>query len=259
MHTFRFSDLNRRSRESGNPAIPPGPWVPALRCAGRNDENNFVIKAFHICVHAVARKREPSDPGRTLGSGSSLRFGRNDENNFVIKGLSYLCACRSPSGRGSACTNRRRRPMIAARPAQQAGGSRLGARDGKIFCSAAGGIGQPRRAGAGAASVRPRHRLRSGRQVRQILQRGRPTTAPRSSRRTPASPIAISRSRTTRQREQALRRLRRRTASSRSSPSASASSSALEKVAAEFPNTQFAIIDMVVDAAERPLDRLQGA
>ena len=34
---------------------------------------------------------------------------------------------------------------------------------------------------------------------------------------------------------------------------------ALEKVAKEFPKTKFAIIDMVVDAAERAVDRLQGA
>src|SRR4051794_16705097 len=27
------------------------------------------------------RKREPSEPAKTLGSGSSLRFGRNDENS----------------------------------------------------------------------------------------------------------------------------------------------------------------------------------
>jgi hypothetical protein len=32
------------------------------------------------------RKREPSDPAKTLGSGSSLRSGRNDEENIGIEG-----------------------------------------------------------------------------------------------------------------------------------------------------------------------------
>jgi hypothetical protein len=59
----------------------------------------------HISVpgswSSFPRKREPRNPVKTLGSGSSPRFGRNDEDNFVIRGPShFLCACRSLSGRG---------------------------------------------------------------------------------------------------------------------------------------------------------------
>ena len=49
------------------------------------------------------------------------------------------------------------------------------------------------------------------------------------------------------QREQALRTLRRARPQSRSSAPASRMDAAMKKVAAEFPDTKFAIIDMVVD------------
>ncbi len=70
--------------------------------------------------------------------------------------------------------------------------------------------------------------------------------APRSSRRTPASSTATSNSRTTRRSEQALRRFAR----DGHSPIVAVGFSqqaALEKVAVEFPNLHFAIIDAVVD------------
>ena len=68
MHTFQISDLNRRSRESGNPAIQPGPWVPALRCAETvlgpaegwtrgAGTTRMTLKAFRIYGHAVAHRR----------------------------------------------------------------------------------------------------------------------------------------------------------------------------------------------------------
>ena len=57
-----------------------------------------------------------------------------------------------------------------------------------LAAAVAGGIG-PRRTG---------HHLRHGRQVRQVLQRGRPTTAPSAGRRKPARPTSSSRSPTRR-------------------------------------------------------------
>src|SRR6185437_16821757 len=83
MRTFHFSDLNRRSRESGNPAIQPGPWVPALRCVepvlgpaeGRTRGAGTTRmtrqpKAFRICVHAVVRKQGPKGKRASLTLGT---------------------------------------------------------------------------------------------------------------------------------------------------------------------------------------------
>src|SRR6185503_13893968 len=57
MHTSRFQDLGRRSRESGNPAIQPGPWVPALRCASAGTTRmTLQPKAFRTYVHALSHK-----------------------------------------------------------------------------------------------------------------------------------------------------------------------------------------------------------
>src|SRR6185437_14956951 len=59
MHTSRFQDLGRRSRESGNPGIPPRLWVPALRCASAGTTRTTLqSKTFHTCVHAVASRGE---------------------------------------------------------------------------------------------------------------------------------------------------------------------------------------------------------
>lgn len=59
------------------------------------------------------------------------------------------------------------------------------------------------------------------------------------------------------QREQALRNFARRGANPVIAIGFS-HANALEKVAEEFPETKFAIVDMVVDQAECALDRLQG-
>jgi ribosomal-protein-alanine N-acetyltransferase len=102
------------------------------------------------------------------------------------------------------------------------------------------------RRGVAPAQSRSRDRLRPRRQVRQILQRGRLSGARTLKPRKPAAAIARSRCSPT---PSASRRCAAlpRMATTRSSWPASPSGCRLEKVAAEYPDTDFAIIDMVVD------------
>ena len=108
--------------------------------------------------------------------------------------------------------------------------------------------GRAARAGAwrsrrGADRHQARHRLRHGRQVRQILQRRREPTAPRSSRRRPGIAVAEFEPSNETQFEQAHRRFAQRG----QDPIVAVGFSqavALEKVAKEFPNIHFTIIDM---------------
>ena len=89
------------------------------------------------------------------------------------------------------------------------------------------------------------HRLRQRRQVRQILQRGRLQRRREVQRRRPRSPSPSSSPRNETQFEQALRRFAQRG----QDPIIAVGFSqavALEKVAKEFPNIHFTIIDSVV-------------